>query len=137
MKTAFTMMEIIFVLVIIGILAGIAIPRLFPTITTSKYKKLETQVSAIRAGIQNQYSKNIMNSKNECPNLEKDNSDNILFENILDYPIKRNSGNIKWDGNGTDYNATIEGTTVKFEYNNSTTANCKFECKENCDKISE
>ena len=130
-------MELIFVIVILGILAGVAIPRLFPTITTSKYKKLETQVAAIRAGIQNTYSKSIINGNNKCPDLEKNSSDDNLFENILDYPIKKNSGNIKWDGNGTDYNASIEGTIIQFEYNNSTTANCKFECKDNCDKISE
>ena len=137
MKKAFTLLELIFVIVIIGILAGVAIPRLFPVITTSKYKKLETQVSAIRAGIQNAYSKSIINGINKCPSLEKSTTDNTLFENILTYPIKKNSGDIKWDGNGTDYNATIGDTTVTFEYNNSTDSNCKFECKDNCDKITE
>lgn len=137
MKKSFTLIELVFVIVIIGILAGVAIPRLFPAITTSKYKKLETQVSAVRASIQNKYSKNILNGNNECPFLEKNTTDDTLFENILTYPIKKNSGDIKWDGNGTDYNATIGDTTVTFEYNNSTDANCKFECKDNCDKISE
>ena len=130
-------MELIFVIVIIGILAGIAVPRLFPAIATSKYKKLETQVSAIRASIQNKYSKNIMNGNNECPSLEKNTTDSNLFENILTYPIKKNTGNIKWDGNGTEYNATIGNTVVKFEYNISTDSNCKFECIQNCDKITE
>ena len=137
MKKAFTILELIFVIVIIGILAGMAIPRLFPAITTSKYKKLESQVSAIRVAIQNRYSKNILNGNNECPSLEKSTTDNKLFENILTYPISKNSGDIKWDGNGSDYNATIGNTTITFEYNNSTDANCKFVCKENCDKITE
>ncbi len=140
MKNSFTMIELVFVIVIIGILAGIAIPRLFPAVTTAKYKKLETQVSAIRAGIQNVYSKNIINGNNKCPSLEKSTTDDTLFENILTYPITKNSGDIKWDGNGTEYNATIGDTVIKFEYNTSTESNCKFECNSTeaiCNKISE
>ncbi len=137
MKKSFTLMELIFVIVIIGILAGLAIPRLFPVITTSKIKKLQSQVSAIRVAIGNKYSKNIISGVNQCPSLEKSTTDNTLFENILTYPIQKNSGDIKWDGNGTDYNATIGSMVVKFHYDNNPDNNCKFECTQNCDKINE
>jgi len=129
MRNSLTILELIFVIVVLGILASLAIPRLFPTITTSKIKKLQSQVSAIRVAISNKYSKNIISGNNQCPSLEKSFTDNMLFENILTYPIHKNHGDIKWDGNGTDYNATIENIKVTFQYDNNTSNNCKFECK--------
>ena len=128
MKKAFTILELIFVIVVIGILAGLAIPRLFPVIDTAKVKKLESQVSGIRAAISNAYSKNIISGNNTCPNVEKNASDNILFENVLTYPIYKNQSDIKWDGNGSDYNATINKMVVKFKYDNNTSNNCQFQC---------
>ena len=129
MKKSFTVLELIFVLVVIGILAGVAIPKLFPVIDTAKVKKLQSQVSAIRAAISNDYSKNIISGNNTCPSLEKNTTDNTLFENILTYPIYKNQGDIKWDGNGTDYNATIGNMVVRFKYDTNTSNNCKFSCQ--------
>jgi len=129
MKKSFTVLELIFVIVIIGILAGLAIPRLFPVITTSKIKKLQSQVSAIRVAISNKYSKNIISGVNSCPSLEKSTTDSTLFEGVLTYPITKNKGDIKWDGNGSDYNATIGNMVVKFHYDNNPNDNCKFSCQ--------
>jgi len=129
MKKSFTLLELIFVIVVIGILAGIAIPKLFPAINTAKIKKLQSQVSAIRVAISNAYSKNVIGGNNVCPSLEKSTTDDTLFENILTYPIYKDKGNIKWDGNGTDYNATIGNMVVKFHYDTNTSNNCKFSCE--------
>jgi len=128
MKKSFTILELIFVIVIIGILAGLAVPRLFPVITTSKIKKLQSQLSAIRVAISNAYSKNIISGNNQCPQLEG-NKANLLFEGVLTYPITKNKGDIKWDGNGNDYNATIGNIVVKFHYDNNPNNNCKFSCQ--------
>jgi len=129
MKKSFSILELIFVIIIIGILAGLAIPRLFPVIDTAKVKKLQSEVSAIRTAINNAYSKNIISGNDKCPDLEKDTNDNTLFENILTYPVYKNSKDIKWDGNGTDYNATIGNMVVKFKYDTNTSNNCKFSCQ--------
>ena len=135
MKKSFTLLELIFVIVVIGILAGIAIPRLFSGIPDAEKAKVKTDVATIRAAISSKYGKLVMEGNDSCPDLEKSTTDNTLFENILTYPIKKSSGNVKWDGNGTDYNVTIDGAVITFEYNKSTESNCKFECKSGCDNL--
>jgi len=128
MRKSFTMLELIFVIVVIGILAGIAIPKLWVTRDDAIFVKVKSQVSSIRASISNAYSKNIISGNNTCPSLEKSTTDNTLFENILTYPIEKNSGSIKWDGNGSDYNVTYNNKTIYFNYINDPSKNCKFEC---------
>ena len=129
MKKSFTMIELIFVIVIIGILAGVAIPRLFTGISDAEIAKVKSDVATIRTAISTKYGKNVMAGNNACPDLETSTSDNKLFENILSYPIKRNSGNVKWDGNGTDYNVSAENKTIHFNYvKDPDGRGCLFEC---------
>ena len=143
MKKAFTVLELIFVIVVIGILAGLAIPRLFPVIDTAKIKKAQSQVSAIRASIGNAYSKNIISGNDKCPELEKNTSDNKLFENILTYPLSTTATDVKWkfdsnDTNKTVYTVTIGDMNTTFTYEKNTSENCPFKCKssdELCKKI--
>ena len=137
MKKSFTMLELIFVIVVIGILAGVAVPRLFTGVDDAEVAKVQSDVATIRAAISTRYGKNIMAGNDNCPSLETDPNDNQLFEAILTYPIKRNSGTVKWDGNGSDYNVTINGNVITFEYLNNSENNCKFECKDNCSVIGE
>jgi hypothetical protein len=62
----------------------------------------------------------------------------MLFEGVLTYPIKIDSGAVKWEGNGTDYNATINGIgVIKFHYYNDSANNCKFACTDGCNLINE
>jgi general secretion pathway protein G len=139
MKKSFTMLELIFVIVIIGILAGVAIPRLFTGVSDAEIAKVKTDVATVRSAISTKYGKNVMEGNDSCPALEASTTDNQLFEGILTYPIKQNRRSVKWDGNGTDYNVTLNGrsTIITFHYYNSTADNCKFTCLNNCDKIGE
>ena len=133
MKNAFTMLELIFVIVIIGILASIAIPKLWVTRNDAVIAKARTQVGSIRSSIANAYSKNIINGINECPELEG-NENNYVFENILKpYPIKTNQKEINWtlDGNNsneTNYTVKIGNLSTKFIYEKNTSDNCPFYC---------
>jgi len=136
-KKAFSMIELVFVIVIIGILAAVALPKLWVTRDDAAITKLRTDVSAVRSAISSKYGKNVMEGKDECPSLESSTTDDTVFEGVLTYPIKINTGSVKWDGNGTDYNATVGNKVVKFEYNTSTASNCKFSCTQNCDLIGE
>ena len=133
MKKAFTMIELIFVIVILGILASIAIPKLFVTRDDAYITKARTQVGSIRSSIANTYSANIMNGKNECPELEGNKND-YVFENVLKpYPIKTNQRGINWtlennSSTETNYTVTINGESTRFIYEKNPSKNCPFDC---------
>lgn len=132
---AFTMMELIFVIVIIGILASIAIPKLWVSRDDAYITKARTQVAAIRASISNYYAKNIMSGNIQCPELEGG-ENNYVFENILTYPIAVNQQGINWtlEGNNseeTNYSVVINGFSTVFTYEKNTSKNCPFNCNTN------
>jgi len=136
---AFSMLELVFVIVIIGILATIAMPKLWVTRDDAIITKARTQVASIRSSIINAYSQNILSGVNECPELEGS-DDNYVFENILKpYPIKANQPEINWtlDDNSsseTNYTLTINGSSTKFIYEKDPDKRCPFTCNED-DKL--
>ena len=94
-KKAFTMIELVFVIVVLGILASIAIPRLAVSRDDAMLAKLKADIAAIRTGIALQKSKammegNLVGWKTSFKVGEK-------FENVLDRPliIADNCNNIK------------------------------------------
>ena len=133
MKKAFTMIELIFVIVILGILASIAIPKLWVTRDDAYIAKARTQVGSIRSSIANAYSLNIMSGNNECPELEGD-KDDYVFENLLKpYAIKANQRGINWtfesnSSTETNYTVTINGRSTRFIYEKDPSKNCPFDC---------
>ena len=146
MKKAFTILELIFVIVVIGILAGVAIPRLFTGISEATLAKAKTQVATIRAGISSAYSKNIMGGEiDKCPELESTYGGSELFENILNPPIKPNQQDINWtydsvhsDDNNKIYILKIDNQTTTFTYEKNISKNCSFNCNSSddlCNKL--
>ena len=55
-KRAFTLIEIIFVIVILGILSAVAIPKLFFTRSDAIVANAKTQIAAIKSGISLKYN---------------------------------------------------------------------------------
>jgi len=135
MKKSFSMLELVFVIVILGILATIAIPRMWVTRNDALITKARTQVATIRSSIVNAYSTNILSGQNECPELEAG-DDNYVFENILKpYPIKTNEKEINWtlesnNSNETNYSLVINGMSTKFVYEKDPSKRCPFNCDE-------
>jgi len=138
MKKSFTMIELIFVIIIIGILAGVAFPKLFSTLDDSKITKARTDVSNIRSAILSLHSKDLMKGLNYYPDTldeaEKDTEDESLFEGnhskdeyLLDYPIYSKKSNGHWmKTDDTNYTIKLQNTDVKFNYYKS---NGHFDCE--------
>ncbi|GAX87401.1 general secretion pathway protein G [Lebetimonas natsushimae] len=130
MKKSFTLLELVFVIVVIGILAGVALPRLFTGVDDAVKAKVKTEVSTINAAIASKYTKNILSNNNSCPKLEGNpDKPNYFFEGVLSQPIPKNDNMLKWDGNGTDYNVTYQGKIIYFNYiQDQDDKGCIFEC---------
>lgn len=125
MKNAFTMIELVFVIVILGILAGVALPRLAVTRDDATITKLRADVQAIRSGINLKKNQNLMRGRMGAPELGEG------FANILDYSIADRGGQSGWkkksgDGKaGSTYEVCIKKSQcATFTY----TADGNFSC---------
>ncbi len=133
-KSAFTMIELVFVIVVLGILAAVALPRLGSTMAQAQIAKAQGDMAAIRASIASARQKMLVTGTNAYPSK----LDNLggatssdgdpLFDTdgtiaILTYPIYSGSSTSsgKWyKSNNDEYKFTIESTPVIFKYTSST-----------------
>lgn len=60
MKKAFTMIELVFVIAVIGILSAVAIPRMAPIIGDAKDTKAKATLSSVRTAIATERQKQIL-----------------------------------------------------------------------------
>ena len=136
MKKSFTMIELVFVIIILGILAAVAIPKLFATRDDAIITKVRTDVSTIRSAISNLHTKNLMKGLNSYPEALDDantDEDEELFDGnesigyLLEYPIYSKNADGHWmKVDDTNYTVKIMDTTIKFNYYPN---NGHFDCK--------
>ena len=136
------MIEMVFVIVILGILAAVAIPRLAASRDDAIIVKGKSQVSAIRSGIALQKSKNLLQgSIQTCggvtgyyPCILSPDSNTTLFylgegnsSNVLEYPIyPQTNHDGSWVRSNTNqYTFQVMGTGNIFDYN---TTSGSFNC---------
>lgn len=128
-SSAFSMIELIFVIVVLGILASVALPRLTGSMEQSYIAKAQGDVASIRAGIAGARQKALVRGDNSYPSTLDSGG---LFGNVLTYPITKG-----WSGASPTYQCDIGGVTVQFDYNSTSGV---FDCDHsdaNCKKIVE
>ena len=140
-QIAFTMIEIVFVIVIIAILSSIAIKKLYFSVNDANILKLKTQVALIQDAINSTKENNILKGLSssyisQLDNAPIDTPDCKLFDNILDTPIISTSSSSAKAGywsksDNFTYKAWINNSNnIEFNYdNNSGVFICNIENK--------
>ncbi|KAF0590933.1 MAG: type II secretion/transformation system, G protein [Candidatus Campylobacter infans] len=120
MKKAFTLIELVFVIVILGILATVAIPKLIVTRDDAEIAKAKSQIAAVRSGIQLKRNEMILSGTQGYPTNLEDGA--CCFGGILSTRIEErkddNSYGWKKDTDGT-YTINTNKEQVKFTYSDS------------------
>ena len=121
------MIELVFVIVVLGILAAVAIPRLAVTRDDAIVVKGRSDVAAIRSGISNFRSRHLMEGNSTLYPTTLENDDSMLFTNVMEYGIAPRSGVAgHWSkSDNTHYVFYLGDGNVTFTYNSS---NGHFDC---------
>ncbi len=130
LREAFTMIELVFVIVVIGILASVALPKLWVTRDDAIISKGRADIATIRSAISTVRQKNLLEGNPSYPAILDSalvNTENEpLFTEILDYPVYAKNTDGNWMKTGAnEYTYKVMGTGVAFDYNSSSG---KFDC---------
>lgn len=122
-KNAFTMIELVFVIVVLGILAAVAFPRFAATRTDAQISKGRADISSIRSAIVTERQSRLITGDNTFianGTGAGQMDENSLFNGVLTYGITSETGvDGKWSavaGSGT-YQYRIQGANNTFTYN--------------------
>jgi general secretion pathway protein G len=142
MQRAFTLIELIFVIVIIGLLASVAVPKFTHLTTNAKNSAIKSVITSVQSAIDNIHSQWVVNDDFKWIGADgKDHSDdfdnnkgypkklddgkdtNKLFSYILKVPIlacgsKKNGCFDEYDDNKYEYKYD-SSKILKFEYNST------------------
>ncbi len=127
MKTAFTMIEIIFVIVILGILAAVALPKFAGTKNQADISSGRADISVIRSAIVSERQTQLVKGVNTYITTLS-NSDITLFKGdgtrtLLLYGITAGTGSGDWAVTDSPtrkkYTYTVDGVATVFDYNST------------------
>lgn len=124
-RKAFTMIELIFVIVVLGILAAIAVPKLAATRDDAHIVKGRSDILAIRSGIINERQARMF--RGDTSYAATLNGATGLFGNVMAQPIAAKSTNGGWrqGASATEFIFRVMNTDVTFDYN---VTNGTFDC---------
>ena len=127
-KKAFTIIDLIFVIVILGILAAVAVPKLGKSKETADIAKGRSDVASIRSAILSERQSQLVKGKRDfIEKLTPNTASTILFtgdgtRKLLLYGIKKGA----WKHTATQtYTYTVGTTVTQFTYDDDTGM---FEC---------
>lgn len=131
-RTAFTMIELVFVIVVLGILAAIAIPKFAATRDDAQVAKGRSDVAAIRSAIVSERQTRLLQGSSTYINKLHSSTTSLFDGNgsstLLQYGIAVGSSNGHWNTpttSGTSptatatYTYTVAGKNVLFNYTQS------------------
>lgn len=112
------MIELVFVIVVLGVIAGIAIPKFILSRDDAIIARTKTQIAAIRAAISAKYNERLLAGIPSYPSsLEPENS-KMLFSSLLPQnPSKESAGDEGWSKSGVRYTYRYKNFIATFEYN--------------------
>ena len=116
MKKAFTMVELIFVIVVLGILAMVALPRLAGSKKDAEITRAKAEIAAIRSAIQTYRGANLLSQKPGSGYPEDLKTTTI--EEITNGTKLGKNWTVKDDG--SELYLTIGNRTATFTYNSTT-----------------
>lgn len=113
MKKAFTMIELVFVIVVLGILAMVALPRLASSKEDAEITRVKAEIAALRSAIQTYRGANLLKQKgNGYPEDLK-----ITTIEKIANGTKLSEKYWKVDDSGNQLTVTIAGKKTTFTYN--------------------
>ena len=133
-KKAFTMIELVFVIVVLGILVAVAIPKFAATRTDAEITKGRADVSSIRSAIISERQTRLIRGDSsyiEAGTGSGQLDDGGLFGGVLTYPITAKNASGHWhsrsssDVNSSTVKYKVGQTDVTFTY---TRSNGTFSC---------
>ena len=145
LKQAFTMIELILVIVVIGILASVAIPRLAATRDDAEITKARVTVASVRNALSMERQKRILRGNftaiqavgGTTTGVFGNFDDNASQPMVLEYAISSSTDNGKWSVSGS-------GSTTEYTFNSTAAGSPvflvtsgKFVCKTTgtCDEL--
>ena len=148
MKKAFTLLELVFVIVVIGILSVVAVPKLAPIVTTAKDTKAKDTYAAVRSSMATERQKRIL--KGDFTPISDLGDSTYAFSYfdgntslpVLEVPVPNCAGTSStscWSRDGSADPKTFtyrfsDGSKATFKIENSRLV-CADSDTSNCDKL--